>query len=167
MIMVVKPNTLVNNAYITFRSGSDAGSGSRFFSPRVRKFSGAYEWVVQDGTTTLRFGASVAAGARTLIAASYAAGATVAGAKLFVDGEEKPLTSGGSSNTLIIGATQLLIGASAAGFSWDGTVEELIYLEGASAAALANIQKSEGYLAHKRGLTASLPAAHPYKSSAP
>jgi hypothetical protein len=30
-----------------------------------------------------------------------------------------------------------------------------------------NFEKAEGYLAHKWGLTSSLPVSHPYKSSAP
>ena len=32
---------------------------------------------------------------------------------------------------------------------------------------ITDVQKAEGYLAHKWGLTSSLPSNHPYKSSAP
>ena len=32
---------------------------------------------------------------------------------------------------------------------------------------ITDVQKAEGYLAHKWGLTSSLPVSHPYKSSAP
>ena len=32
---------------------------------------------------------------------------------------------------------------------------------------ISDVEKAEGYLAHKWGLTANLPVSHPYKSSAP
>ena len=32
---------------------------------------------------------------------------------------------------------------------------------------ITDVEKAEGYLAHKWGLTSSLPVSHPYKSSAP
>jgi len=46
-----------------------------------------------------------------------------------------------------------------------GLIAEVILLE--NAASAADRQKTEGYLAHKWGLTADLPSDHPYKSSAP
>jgi hypothetical protein len=49
------------------------------------------------------------------------------------------------------------------GFGW--TLGELIIMEGVP--ATDDRQRIEGYLAHKWGTTALLPAAHPYKSSAP
>jgi len=48
---------------------------------------------------------------------------------------------------------------------YDGQIAEIVLT--ASALPLGDRQKVEGYLAHKWGLTANLPAGHPYKSAAP
>jgi len=48
---------------------------------------------------------------------------------------------------------------------WQGHYSEWIFTDGTETAA--NEQKIEGYLAHKWGMAASLPAIHPYKSAAP
>lgn len=48
---------------------------------------------------------------------------------------------------------------------WNGQYDELIVVP--SYASLATIERLEGYLAHKWGLTANLPSDHPYKSAAP
>ena len=47
----------------------------------------------------------------------------------------------------------------------DGQVAEVVVIDGALDEQTR--QKIEGYLAHKWGLAASLPAEHPYKDSAP
>jgi len=47
----------------------------------------------------------------------------------------------------------------------DGIIAEFIVVD--EAVSESDRQKVEGYLAHKWGLEANLPAAHPYKSSAP
>lgn len=46
----------------------------------------------------------------------------------------------------------------------DADIGEILHIENATA---ANIEKVEGYLAHKWGLAGSLPAGHPYKTAAP
>ena len=48
---------------------------------------------------------------------------------------------------------------------WDGAIGELIFTDGTE--DLATQQKIEGYLAHKWGLEASLPADHPHQPAAP
>lgn len=48
---------------------------------------------------------------------------------------------------------------------YNGRISELIFIQ--SQAPLLDVQKIEGYLAHKWDLTANLPADHPYKSAAP
>ncbi len=48
---------------------------------------------------------------------------------------------------------------------WDGALAELIILN--TPISTSTRQQIEGYLAHKWGLTANLPAGHPYKSTAP
>ncbi|MFU8892127.1 MAG: InlB B-repeat-containing protein [Luteolibacter sp.] len=52
-----------------------------------------------------------------------------------------------------------------AGRTWDGYYSEFIFTDGNEDAATE--QKIEGYLAHKWGLAASLPAGHLYKSESP
>ena len=51
------------------------------------------------------------------------------------------------------------------GNAWDGGLGEYIVIRGTL--STANRQKIEGYLAHKWGLTANLPAGHPYKTFSP
>ncbi len=40
-------------------------------------------------------------------------------------------------------------------------------IPGTGGTDITDVQKAEGYLAHKWGLTSNLPVSHPYKSSAP
>jgi hypothetical protein len=64
------------------------------------------------------------------------------------------------------GGGQLYIGSfSAGGSRWDGYMAEIICIHSAIPADIR--QKIEGYLAHKWGLTANLPADHPYKTAVP
>ena len=46
-----------------------------------------------------------------------------------------------------------------------GNIGELLFIDGML--STSDRQRVEGYLAHKWGLTANLPAEHPYKSTAP
>jgi len=55
--------------------------------------------------------------------------------------------------------------ASGSSLYYDGQIAEIVLT--ASALPLGDRQKLEGYLAHKWGLTANLPADHPYKTAAP
>jgi hypothetical protein len=48
---------------------------------------------------------------------------------------------------------------------WSGTISEVVV--SASVLSASDIEKVEGYLAHKWGMTANLPGGHPYKSVAP
>ena len=52
----------------------------------------------------------------------------------------------------------------------DGRVAEFFSVKdipGTGGTDISDVEKAEGYLAHKWGLTANLPVTHPYKSSAP
>jgi hypothetical protein len=52
----------------------------------------------------------------------------------------------------------------------DGRMAEYFHVAGAPGTGgndITDVQKAEGYLAHKWGLTGNLPVSHPYKSSAP
>lgn len=48
--------------------------------------------------------------------------------------------------------------------AWNGTIAEVLIWAGGST---SDREKAEGYLAHKWGLTASLPSGHPYKTTPP
>jgi hypothetical protein len=48
---------------------------------------------------------------------------------------------------------------------WSGTISEVVVAT--SVLSAGDIEKVEGYLAHKWGMTANLPGGHPYKSVAP
>lgn len=50
-------------------------------------------------------------------------------------------------------------------YAMTGSIREIVVCAGAI--PLADREQLEGYLAHKWGLAANLPAAHPYKASAP
>jgi hypothetical protein len=100
----------------------------------------------------------------------------------FIDGESKGSASytsgsGNTGNTNVIGNTnyhRAVIGitqSASATFSKvpDGTrIGELICVAQSSGSyAVEDREKLEGYLAHKWGLAANLPANHPYKNFAP
>jgi hypothetical protein len=48
--------------------------------------------------------------------------------------------------------------------TWDGSLGEIMLY---SPNDISDVEKAEGYLAHKWGMSASLPLSHPYKSSSP
>ena len=72
-------------------------------------------------------------------------------------------TAASNANPMTIGSRE----SNAGTFNnhWNGDIAEIIFL--ASAATTGTRQRIEGYLAHKWGLTASLPAGHPYKANSP
>jgi hypothetical protein len=73
-----------------------------------------------------------------------------------------------SSNTSTATRTVTYIGADTvftASRSWRGKIYEIIVLS--SFLSPPDTQKTEGYLAHKWGLTANLPGDHPYKTVGP
>ena len=84
------------------------------------------------------------------------------GSSIGVDGAVESVSTG--TNNLSLG---LNIGTNyEAEIDWlDGQIAELIVCSGALSSE--DREKMEGYLAHKWGLAASLPAEHPYKSAPP
>ncbi len=72
-------------------------------------------------------------------------------------------TATSNSNPMTIGARE----SNAGTFNnfWSGDMAEVIFL--GSVATTDTRQRVEGYLAHKWGLTANLPAGHPYKTVGP
>ena len=75
--------------------------------------------------------------------------------------------AGGNYQTIDTAVADAVIGATPLQPSthFDGDIAEIVIV--ASAVDTPTRQKIEGYLAHKWGLAASLPAEHPYKDSAP
>jgi hypothetical protein len=85
---------------------------------------------------------------------------------LFLNGTQRAVLSGTSTN--ITGGTQnFRIGAREGGVgeNWNGQICEIIVI--LFNPSTSDRQQVEGYLAHKWGLTANLPADHPYKAAAP
>lgn len=86
---------------------------------------------------------------------SFSAGATIQ-SPFIARGEVNPST----------GRTAFYIGSNRdSGGNWRGVVGEVVVP--VSTVTTSQLQQIEGYLAWKWGLTANLPAGHPYKSAAP
>jgi hypothetical protein len=85
---------------------------------------------------------------------------------LFINGTQQAVTSGTAGN-ITGGTSYFRIGAAegSAGAYWNGSLCEVLVI--ASSVSTANRQTIEGYLAHKWGLSSSLPSDHPYKSAPP
>ena len=87
-------------------------------------------------------------------------------ASLFVNGSS--YVSGTLDSTAPVGINQFSIGVRRRNVNdifCVGDISEVIVLN--SAASINTRQQTEGYLAHKWGLTANLPADHPYKVNPP
>jgi hypothetical protein len=72
-------------------------------------------------------------------------------------------TAASNANPMTIGSREST--ANTFNNHWNGDMAEIIFL--GSAATTDTRQRIEGYLAHKWGLTASLPADHPFKTVGP
>jgi hypothetical protein len=70
-------------------------------------------------------------------------------------------TTSSATQPMYIGALNAFAGPN---LYFTGNIGELIWVNGIDATTR---QKTEGYLAHKWGLTANLPADHPWKNQAP
>ena len=82
--------------------------------------------------------------------------------QIFKDGS---LFVGDANASAVNTVGKIFIGSGASGSAQDMTLGEVVILKGTVSAELR--QRVEGYLAHKWGITAKLPADHPYKSEAP
>jgi hypothetical protein len=81
------------------------------------------------------------------------------GSAIALNAATNAASSGNASFALQIGA------AGNNAFPMTGYISEVIIQQ--SQASLDTLQKTEGYLAHKWGLTANLPSDHPYKTAPP
>lgn len=94
---------------------------------------------------------------------------------LYIDGAQAATISiAGTGTTNLTNTTRFLVGAHSDPTDYQQPGSDYYYLTGNIAEVIltrdasdSNRQNIEGYLAHKYGLTANLPANHPYKSAPP
>ena len=114
----------------------------------------------QNGAVS-RSSSNVVALSRFTILSVVAGANSPTGAGLYVDGTLRGSVSGSvgadNANALIIGG--------AAGRWVNGRVAEIVLYKGVL--SVADRQRVEGYLANRYGTTIFLPAAHPYRNTAP
>ena len=111
-------------------------------------------------------------GANKVATNAYTPNTVVIGYSELSSGSIRIRTNGGSETATVSSNTASLSGAIQIGrnynsntFCLDGKIAEVIFTN--AALSTTNRQLIEGYLAHKWGLTSSLPNDHPYKSTAP
>jgi hypothetical protein len=143
-------NTTINNGAVLGKWGSAAQPNSH------EPYDGA---IYHDFLSTTRQNASVSFDLQTGFIARISSAAN--SWKYFLNGSS--LISS-NSNTVSVGSSPTIgQGVNTAGFR--GNVFEIVVFN--SVLSDAGFQKVEGYLAHKWGLTANLPAGHPYKTVGP
>jgi len=74
------------------------------------------------------------------------------------------LSDQADASSIDLGQTNYAIGSAYFSGGCEGEIAEMVYMANPT---LSQIQKVEGYAAHKYSLTGSLPSDHPYKSAAP
>ena len=111
-------------------------------------------------------------GANKVATNAYTPNTVVIGYSELSSGSIRIRTNGGSETATVSSNTASLAGAIQIGrnfnsntFCLDGKIAEVIFTN--AALSTTNRQLIEGYLAHKWGLTSSLPSDHPYKTAAP
>ena len=146
----------------TIQIGAGAGS-----TAGITGGTNGYSWRFNDGTE--EYG-TVSTGTALIQIGVRPSGGDYESSQMFIDGTEETATSlsNGTPN-ISAGAS---IGGGQSGNTALGTISNAI--NGAIGEAIAvednstnTRQKIEGYLAHKWGLTGSLPSDHPYKGLAP
>ena len=87
--------------------------------------------------------------------------------ELYINGSSVGSESISARSGALTGTTPFYVGvySNASGGFWNGQIGEIIIIPTATSVDIR--QKLEGYLAHKWGLTANLPAGHPYKTVGP
>jgi hypothetical protein len=150
---VATNNTSFNYQNAAFY-GDTGGYLSIFF--RSTGLVGAYNW---DGTDDA-------------VTTSYAINTNAVFYSQLNGGSIRLRLNGGTEASASSGSTQVLTGTLELGrqfnnnsYCLNGDIAEVIFFNAALSAT--DREKIEGYLAHRWGLTAGLPVAHPYKTTAP
>jgi Divergent InlB B-repeat domain/Bacterial Ig domain len=148
-IVVTKPSNMTANKFISDCSGTRLGCGIVSTTPNSlglldassSSYLGAY---TTTGTEVMMAGVCNGASSYTRINGTQNATGNIG-------------TDGVSGNFALGGRTT-------GSYNYIGSLAEFILLPSGD---INNIQKIEGYLAHKWGLTANLPSDHPYKTTSP
>lgn len=152
MTAVIKPNFLLptnNRDYLT--GGTDNNSAHILYQLASPAKLNLYSGVNLEGTNVLATNTTSIIIGRTNGSSS----------SIRHNGTAIATGSAGSQNWSV----NLSVGLSNANFYVDAIYAEIVIISGAS--DVSTIEKLEGYLAHKWGLTASLPSGHPYKTDPP
>ena len=159
------PHTLMVMAHYAnqtgdnWRSLSAWGSGGAGTSANRNLHKSSGEFVASGGSTGEDCITAVSwPNTDRLVAFEY----TSTGKRIFVDGNTTPTTKAVALNTAAATIARVMRGITD---YWRGGFQEYILFN--TVLSGSDRQKTEGYLAHKWGKTASLPAGHPYKTTAP
>jgi hypothetical protein len=158
-----------------FYAGAPGANGGTVLTERSSTLVGVSQWTNLSGTYFLSSDGANNSSNNQLTSATFArfssAGGVVAHQhvpaardNVWLNGTAETVTAGTAGN--ISGGTGFRIGTREfTGVGWDGSVGEIVV--STTALSTTDRQRLEGYLAHKWGTTASLPADHPYKSAPP
>jgi len=166
------PNVLIAQVVLfdSFLSTSDRASQISFGQGTSIAFaagSQGYSARYNDGNEVYTSGTT---GVPIIQIGTYPAGGQYQDARMYINGLELSRTSGVNDSNTINLLNGFSVGGGAIGVealgtrseALDGLIGEIIAVQ-----SLGSRQKLEGYLAHKWGLTANLPADHPYKTAVP
>jgi hypothetical protein len=158
MFVVGKATSIATNSVNSYTNAALYGDTGGFASIYFRSTGlvGAYNWDGADKTATRSYTANTDA----VFYSELSAGSI----RCRLNGGTASATASGNTQGL---ATALQIGRQYNNNSYclNGDIAEVIFFNAALSAT--DREKVEGYLAHKWGLTGSLPAGHPYKTVAP
>lgn len=154
------------SAFIVFWRDADPGDGSAMFD-RFGSDSTSSHQPFGDGVFYSTFGTTArkTAGNPASVLTSpriYSEHSAANDWRNYMDGTQLFSTT---TNTVNFGTSTRMFGDGGTGASFDGNIAEFLVFD--SVLTQTEREKVEGYLAHKWGLTANLPALHPYKSVAP
>jgi hypothetical protein len=143
---------------------ADYGNSNGFIAAFIGQ-QDTFSSVAAPNIVSFRNGASITAQSLAYQNGGRIIGTILSGSSVSfrLDGNETT----GTTTVTAMNSNQMLIGSSPAGSDSEmsGDISEVVVF--LSALTTADSQRMEGYLAHKWGLTANLPANHPYKNAAP
>jgi hypothetical protein len=150
-------STNSNNTYENRAMWGDAAGYTGFYF-RSNNTAGVYNYVTAYQTATV----SYTAGSLALFGAEHSGGSL----RVRLNAGSETSTSAGAMNILArVQNFQFGRQWNADSYCLDGKIGEIIFYN----RAVSSVQRQaiEGYLAHKWGLSSSLPATHPYKNVVP
>jgi len=163
-VFVVESASDGNARIVSFRDGVSAADwGSTDHCMVGRKLTQSNVILRRNADSTLlgfTYGSAFIASVGSTTAENYVSLSSVSGT-----GElDNPETGPSQGATLAYDATYLALGEGGSGEGLTGLIGEIVIFDEFD---LTTRRKTEGYLAHKWGLSGDLPSGHPYKSAAP